>query len=862
MTLVQPKTLRPLIGLVCGISFVASAGEPSVQTQVDTVAKKTESTEVLPLCTAGLAKGQADAGALGLYDVGGGKLAADYADSVAAANCVKTTSANLSFKIDDVELNLSGPLNYRAPASGSRRVQTDTNEPALCESYLADTGHYTLELRNANNDIQGAQGLLPGVASLRYQLGPNAQSKGAFVPQLIQATYGPWLRCFDATVANATLPAAASDKVFNASFEKASNLQVEYLDTSGARITSDQMVTTIGSDSVYKVRVTNLGEAAATNVRIREFLPKSTGPLTPNMTGESCINDATAQPCNAVDGSLAQNVASIAPGASVTYTLTRKVAGSSPIAPEVGALTSVAAFVNPDEVAELNPADNSRRLRIGLVANGIPTADPKSINTQEDTGVAVTLSGTDPDQGDTLVAWPIATQPLHGTLSGTAPNLTYTPAADYNGPDSFTYRATDNRGGTSVPATVSITVGAVNDAPRVATLTNRTYAEGASVVINLWSQVTDPESNAFTVTVTGLPSGVTHTFSYDDQVNLISGSPSNTAAAGSPYTVTVTATDPAIPSLTTSQQFTFTVNNTNQVPTVASPIADQSTAEGASGALNVAGNFADGDTGDVLTFSVTAGALPSGLTLASNGQISGTISQTAATGSPYSVTITANDGSGTVSDTFSWTVSAVNVNPVVGTLSDRLGVENEPLEILGSDLRAAFSDPDDPTAPFNDTLTFTVSGLPAGLNYFPGSSNISGVPAFGTDGNHIITVTATDPGTLTASQTFTLTIANTNRAPTVANTIANQSATVATAFNFQFADNTFADLDTSDTLSYTAQLAGGGVLPTWLAFDGPTRTFSGTPSAGDTGTVSIDVIADDGHGGTVVDTFDITVNPS
>jgi hypothetical protein len=75
------------------------------------------------------------------------------------------------------------------------------------------------------------------------------------------------------------------------------------------------------------------------------------------------------------------------------------------------------------------------------------------------------------------------------------------------------------------------------------------------------------------------------------------------------------------------------------------------------------------------------------------------------------------------------------------------------MEILGSELRAGFADPD------SDALTYTVSGLPAGLNYFPASSNISGVPAGGTAGSHVITVRATDPGTLFVEQQFTLTIA-------------------------------------------------------------------------------------------------------
>ena len=64
----------------------------------------------------------------------------------------------------------------------------------------------------------------------------------------------------------------------------------------------------------------------------------------------------------------------------------------------------------------------------------------------------------------TGLTFAIASPPAHGTLSGTAPNLTYTPAQDYNGPDSFTFTVNDGSL-TSAVATVSITVTPVNDAP-------------------------------------------------------------------------------------------------------------------------------------------------------------------------------------------------------------------------------------------------------------------------------------------------------------------------------------------------------------------------------------------------------------
>ena len=106
----------------------------------------------------------------------------------------------------------------------------------------------------------------------------------------------------------------------------------------------------------------------------------------------------------------------------------------------------------------------------------------------------------------------------------------------------------------------------------------------------------------------------------------------------------------------------------------------------------------------------------------------------------------------------------------------------------------------------------------------------------------------------------TLTINNDdNSIPTVANAIPNQTATVGTAFSYAFPENTFNDADSGDTLTYTATKGDGTALPSWLTFTALTRTFSGTPAAGDAGKVSIKVTAEDTNGGTVSDTFDITV---
>lgn len=87
--------------------------------------------------------------------------------------------------------------------------------------------------------------------------------------------------------------------------------------------------------------------------------------------------------------------------------------------------------------------------------NNPPVADDKSVTTPEDTPVAITLTATDVD-GDALT-YGIATAPAHGTLSGTGPTVTYTPDADFTGPDTFTFKANDGQVDSNV-ATASITV--------------------------------------------------------------------------------------------------------------------------------------------------------------------------------------------------------------------------------------------------------------------------------------------------------------------------------------------------------------------------------------------------------------------
>ena len=92
--------------------------------------------------------------------------------------------------------------------------------------------------------------------------------------------------------------------------------------------------------------------------------------------------------------------------------------------------------------------------------NDVPVADPQSLTTEVDNPISITLTGSDLD-GDQLT-FIIVNQPSNGVISGTAPDITYTPNLGFLGSDSFTFKVNDNTIDSEL-ATISIEV--VNDIP-------------------------------------------------------------------------------------------------------------------------------------------------------------------------------------------------------------------------------------------------------------------------------------------------------------------------------------------------------------------------------------------------------------
>jgi VCBS repeat-containing protein len=145
--------------------------------------------------------------------------------------------------------------------------------------------------------------------------------------------------------------------------------------------------------------------------------------------------------------------------------------------------------------------------------NDAPVTIPQSISVDEDGSVSIILTGSDVD-GDALT-FSVTADPVHGTLSGTAPDLTYTPNADYNGADNFTFKVSD--GFLEAQAQITITVNPINDAP-VAVLDAYETDENAPLDVpapGVLANDTDVDGDALTAVLVGSVSHGTLVFNAD-----------------------------------------------------------------------------------------------------------------------------------------------------------------------------------------------------------------------------------------------------------------------------------------------------------------------------------------------------------
>lgn len=422
-------------------------------------------------------------------------------------------------------------------------------------------------------------------------------------------------------------------------------------------------------------------------------------------------------------------------------------------------------------------------------------------------GAAVTVSEVTPSQ--------------HGTVITSGNTLTYQPNPGYAGPDSFTYSAT-NGGGTSAPATVSVTV---QDA--VVTITP---SGGFAATVGVAYTQTFTFSGGATpwsgFQVTSLPAGLTVTGTTANTVT-ISGTPTQVGS----FNLNVSATDSSTGNgpYTVGQAFALTVAAPTLTLTPASTTFNPTYGAAYSQAFSASGGAGP------YTYAVTSGSLPPGLTL-SAGTVSGTPSQPGS----YTVQITATDagttGTGapfTVQQSYIFNVPAPTVTLAPATLPDTTAglAYSQALSATGG------------VAPY--TFAITAGSVPAGTTLSAGGV-LSGTTT--TSGTYSFTVTATDAFGQSGAQAYTVVVA----VPTLTLTPATLPGAVAgTAYAQVLTVN-------GGIAPYTTTLTG--TPPAGITFNAATRTFAGTPTQA--GTFNLGVTVTDSTGGTaatVTSAYTLTV---
>ena len=230
----------------------------------------------------------------------------------------------------------------------------------------------------------------------------------------------------------------------------------------------------------------------------------------------------------------------------------------------------------------------------------------------------------------------------------------------------------------------------------------------------------------------------------------------------------------------------------------------------------------DNDSSDVLTLSAVT--IPSWASFdTSSGVLSGTPTNDDV--GNHDVTLRLSDGTETVDQNFTITVTNVNDSPVFTSEAGTDVLEDSAYlySFAASDV--------DPGA----VLTFTAPTLPAWLN-FDNAGTFSGTPGNDDVGVHAVVLRVND-GFVDVDQSFTITVTNVNDAPVISST-AVADATEDSPYSYTL---TASDVDANDTLNMSAP-----TLPSWLGFDSGTGVLSGTPTNDHVGSHSVVLRVNDG----------------
>ncbi len=437
-----------------------------------------------------------------------------------------------------------------------------------------------------------------------------------------------------------------------------------------------------------------------------------------------------------------------------------------------------------------------------IVPQHAPVASDQSLTTAQGSALNGTATATDEDD-DALTYSPV-TQPAHGTLSlqpdGT---FTYTPAADFYGLDSFTFKANDGKLDSNI-ATISITI--TPDPQANLSLSPASIPENQPSGTTVGTLgVTGPYATApFTYTL------VTGTGGTDNASFTISGAVVLSAATfdyetKSTYSVRVGATDSG--GRYFEKALTISITNVNEAPTNLTLSATTIPENQPSGTTVGTLGTTDPDTGNTFTYSLVSGsgsADNASFTITGN-QLKTATSFDFETKSTYSVRLRTTDQGGlSFEKAFTITVTDVNEAPTDISLSSASVAENLPVGTFVATLSA--TDPD-----AGSTFTYSLVSGTGGTDNASFSISLNTLRTAASFNSQLknsysIRLRTTDQGGLWFEKVFTITVTDVNQTPTdisLSSTSIPENQPAATTVGTL----STTDPDTGDTFTYT--LASG-----------------------------------------------------
>lgn len=466
-----------------------------------------------------------------------------------------------------------------------------------------------------------------------------------------------------------------------------------------------------------------------------------------------------------------------------------------------------------------------------------PLAVSDSMTTTEDTAVAISVLANDSDpDGDPLTVIAV-TQPLSGTAVINPDNsVTYTPAADVYGQDSFSYTISDGHNGSST-ALVTVTITPVNDAPWVVDDIINT-PEDTPVTFNALANDSDVEGDALTITALTQPGNGTAVLNADGSITYTPDADfnSNDSASGyDSFTYTVSDNQGASSSGTIS----ILVEPVNDAPALQDDTV--TTNEDTAVTIFVLANDSDVDGDDLTVDSVTQPAFGAAAV-----SPDGSVVYTPTTNyhGADSFTYTVSDGNGGVSQAaVTITVTPVNDAPIA---VDDTALTDEDTAVIIFVL-------DNDTDVDGDVLTVTAVTTPThGLVTVNPDGSITYTPDADTFGVDSFTYTAGDGHGSMDTATVVVTVTAVNDPPVaVDDEIATAEETPVTVD--VLANDSDVDGDTL-TLVGVSQPEHGSVTIN------PDNTLTYTPTLNFSGSDSFTYTVQDGQGGVAAAVVTITVS--